>query len=450
MVQNVDNEYIERSLPGNAEAERALLGAILLENPAYNSAAEIISSEDFLLERNRIIFRHIQRLIDEKGAVDLHILRNSLADGKELEKIGGAVYLASLVDGIPKAMNIAHYSRIIKDKSVLRSLISASNRIIEKCYSQTDETEAILDEAERNIFEVAEDRIKEGFVHIKLLADPVLRMVEELDSRKGGITGLATGYPDFDNMTAGLQPSDLIIIAARPSVGKTALALNMAAHLAVHKKKKIGLFSMEMSKEQVLLRMICSEAGVDAQRMRRGFLNQEEWLRIGDTMSILSDSDIYIDDSSSLSVVEMRAKARKLKLEAGLDALFVDYLQLMFSSVKYDSRQQEISAISRGLKGLAKELRIPVVALSQLSRAPEARAGHRPQLADLRESGAIEQDADLVCFIFREEMYRQTDENEGIAEVIIAKQRNGPTGTLKLTFLKEYTRFALFTPGIEV
>jgi len=450
MVQNVDNEYIERSLPGNAEAERALLGSILLENPAYNSAAEIISAEDFLLERNRIIFRHIQRLIDEKGAVDLHILRNSLADGKELEKIGGAVYLASLVDGIPKAMNVAHYSRIIKDKSVLRSLISASNRIIEKCYSQTDETEAILDEAERNIFEVAEGRIKEGFVHIKMLADPVLRMVEELDSRKGGITGLATGYPDFDNMTAGLQPSDLIIIAARPSVGKTALALNMAAHLAVHKKKKVGFFSMEMSKEQVLLRMICSEAGVDAQRMRRGFLNQEEWLRIGDTMSILSDSDIYIDDSSSLSVVEMRAKARKLKLEAGLDALFVDYLQLMFSSVKYDSRQQEISAISRGLKGLAKELRIPVVALSQLSRAPEARAGHRPQLADLRESGAIEQDADLVCFIFREEMYRQTDENEGIAEVIIAKQRNGPTGTLKLTFLKEYTRFALFTPGIEV
>lgn len=450
MIQNVENEYIERSLPGNPEAERAVLGAILLENPAYNAAAEIIKNEDFLLERNRIIFHHIQKLIDEKGAVDLQILRNSLADSKELEKVGGAVYLASLVDGIPKGMNISHYSRIIKDKSVLRSLISASNKIIEKCYSQTDETEAILDEAERNIFEVAEDRIKEGFVHIKALADPVLKMVEELDSRKGGITGLATGYPDFDNMTAGLQPSDLVIIAARPSVGKTALALNMAVHMAVHKKKKIGFFSMEMSKEQVLLRMICSEAGVDAQRMRRGFLNQEEWLRIGDTMSILSDSDIYIDDSSSLSVVEMRAKARKLKLETGLDALFVDYLQLMYSSVKYDSRQQEISSISRGLKGLAKELHIPVVALSQLSRAPEARAGHRPQLADLRESGAIEQDADLVCFIFREEMYRPTDENEGIAEVIIAKQRNGPTGTVKLTFLKEYTRFALFTPGIEV
>jgi replicative DNA helicase len=450
MATNIDKEYFERSIPGNPEAERAILGAILLENPAYNAAAEIISADDFLLEKNRIIFSHIQKLIDDKGAVDLHILKNSLADSKDLEKIGGAVYLASLVDGIPKAMNVTHYSRIIKDKSVLRNLISASNRIIEKCYSQSDETEAILDEAERNIFEVAEDRIKEGFTHIKQFADPVLKMIDELSLRKGGVTGLATGFPDLDNMTAGLQPSDMIIIAARPSVGKTALALNMAAHIAVHNRKKVGFFSMEMSKEQVLLRMLCSEAGVDAQRMRRGFLNQEEWLRIGDTMSILSDSDIYIDDSSSLSVVEMRAKARKLKLEAGLDVIFVDYLQLMYSSVKYDSRQQEISAISRGLKGLAKELHIPVVALSQLSRAPEARAGHRPQLADLRESGAIEQDADLVCFIFREEMYRQTDENEGIAEVIIAKQRNGPTGTVLLTFLKEYTRFALMAAGSEV
>lgn len=450
MVQIADKEYIERSLPGNVEAERAVLGAILLENPAYNSAAEMITAEDFLLERNRIIFNHIQKLIDEKGAVDLHILKSSLADSKDLEKIGGVVYLATLVDGIPKGMNVSHYARIIKDKSVLRSLISASNRIIEKCYSQSDETEAILDEAERNIFEVAEDRIKEGFIHIKQFADPVLKMIEELDSRKGGVTGLPTGYPDLDNMTAGLQPSDLIIVAARPSVGKTALALNIASQMAVHHRKKVGFFSMEMSKEQVLLRMLCSEAGVDAQRMRRGFLNQEEWLRIGDTMSVLSDSDIYIDDSSSLSVVEMRAKARKLKLEAGLDILFVDYLQLMYSSVKYDSRQQEISAISRGLKGLAKELHIPVVALSQLSRAPEARAGHRPQLADLRESGAIEQDADLVCFIFREEMYRPTDENEGIAEIIIAKQRNGPTGTVLLTFLKEYTRFALMASGSEV
>lgn len=450
MAPNIEKEYIERSIPGNPEAERAILGAIILENPAYNAAAEIITAEDFLLEKNKIIFSHIQKLIDDKGAVDLHILKNSLTDSKDLERVGGVVYLASLVDGIPKAINVTHYSRIIKDKSVLRHLISASNRIIEKCYSQSDDTESILDEAERNIFEVAEDRIKEGFIHIKQFADPVLKMIDELSARKGGVTGLATGFPDLDNMTAGLQQSDLIIVAARPSVGKTALALNIAAHMAVHNRKKVGFFSMEMSKEQVLLRMLCSEAGVDAQRMRRGFLNQEEWLRIGDTMSILSDSDIYIDDSSSLSVVEMRAKARKLKLESGLDILFVDYLQLMYSTVKYDSRQQEISAISRGLKGLAKELHIPVVALSQLSRAPEARAGHRPQLADLRESGAIEQDADLVCFIFREEMYRQTDENEGIAEVIIAKQRNGPTGTVLLTFLKEYTRFALMAAGSEV
>lgn len=438
-----------RLLPGNPEAEKAVLGAILLENHAYNSAAEIIRAEDFLEQRNRIIFAHMQKLIDEGGAVDLQILKNSLLDSKELDKVGGPAYLATLIDGIPRAMNVVHYSKIIKDKSILRNLISSSNRIIEKCYSQSDDTEVILDEAERNIFEVAEDRVKEGFVHIRNLADPVLQMVEDLDARKGGVTGQPTGFPDFDNLTAGFQDSDLVIIAARPSMGKTALALNVAAHLAIRENKKVGFFSMEMSKEQVLLRMLCSEAGVDAQKLRRGFLNQEEWLRIGETMGVISESDIYIDDSSSLSVVEMRAKARKLKLEAGLDILFVDYMQLMHSTIRYDSRQQEISAISRGLKGLAKELAIPVVALSQLSRAPEARAGHRPQLADLRESGAIEQDADLVCFIFREEMYRPTEENLGKAEIIISKQRNGPTGTVLLTFLKEFTRFALYTPSFE-
>jgi replicative DNA helicase len=449
MPDNKNSEYRERPLPGNPEAERAILGAILLENPAYNSAAEIIRAEDFLQERNRIIFKHMQNLIDGGSAVDLQILKNSLADSKELDRVGGPGYLATLIDGIPRAMNVAHYSRIIKDKAILRNLISSSNRIIEKCYSQSDGTEAILDEAERNIFEVAEDRVKEGFIHIRTLADPVLKMVEDLDARKGGVTGQPTGFPDFDNLTAGFQASDLVIIAARPSMGKTALALNIAAHLAIHEKKKVGFFSMEMSKEQILLRMLCSEAGVDAQKLRRGFLNQEEWLRIGETMGVISESDIYIDDSASLSVVEMRAKARKLKLETGLDILFVDYMQLMYSTIRYDSRQQEISAISRGLKGLAKELGIPVVALSQLSRAPEARAGHRPQLADLRESGAIEQDADLVCFIFREEMYRPTEENLGKAEIIIAKQRNGPTGIVLLTFLKEFTRFALYTPSFE-
>jgi replicative DNA helicase len=351
------------------------------------------------------------------------------------------MYLASLVEGVPRALNVAHYARIIKDKAILRSLISASNRIIEKCFEQSEDTDAILDEAEKNIFQVAEDRIKGGFVHIKNLAEPVMKMVEDMDRRKGGLTGLPTGYPEIDNLTAGLQPADLIIIAARPSMGKTSFALNVAENLAIKNKKKVGLFSMEMSKEQIVLRLLCSIARIDAQKLRRGFLNQEEWIKVGEALSLISDAEIFIDDSSSISVVEMRAKARKLKLEYGLDILVVDYMQLMHSTVRYDSRQQEIAAISRGLKGLAKELNIPVVTLSQLSRAPEARAGHRPQLADLRESGAIEQDADLVCFIFREEMYRPTEENEGIAEILIAKQRNGPTGMLKLAFIKEYTRF---------
>ncbi|MBN2135476.1 MAG: replicative DNA helicase [Acidobacteria bacterium] len=449
MNNNIAFDQRERTLPGNPDAEGAVLGAILLENHAYNAAAEIIKADDFLSERNRIIFNHIQRLVDGAGAVDVEILKNSLTNSNELERIGGVLYLATLIEGIPRSVNVTHYARIIKDKSILRSLINASNKIIEKCYSQTEDTEAILDEAEKNIFDVAEDRIRRGFVKIGDLSDQVITLIEDMDARKGGLTGISTGFPDLDQMTAGLQKGDLIIIAARPSMGKTAFSLNMATHLAIREKKKIGYFSMEMSKEQILLRMLCSEAAIDMQRVRGGFLRQEEWIRIRDTMNLISEAPIYIDDTSSLSVVEMRAKARKLKLEAGLDILFVDYMQLMHSAVRYDSRQQEISAISRGLKGLAKELEIPVVALSQLSRAPEARAGHRPQLADLRESGAIEQDADVVSFIFREEMYRQTEENEGKAEIIIAKQRNGPTGTITLTFIKKYTRFALFTanPG---
>ncbi len=449
MVQEAPVNISQRQMPGNPEAERAVLGAIILENPAYNAAAEIIRAEDFHQNRNKIIFSHIQQLIDTIGAVDIQILKNSLADTKELDMIGGPLYLASLIEGVPRSLNVTHYAKIIKDKSILRNLINASNKIVEKCYEQSEETEAILDEAEKNIFEVAEDRIREGFVPVGTLVEPVIKIIEDLDERRGSTTGLATGFPDLDEMTAGFQKGDLIIIAARPSMGKTSFALNIGLHQALKEGAKVGFFSMEMSKEQILLRLLCSEAMIDMQRMRGGFLRQNEWNRIRDTMAELSEAPIYIDDSSSLSVVEMRAKARKLKLETGLDILFVDYLQLMHSAVRYDSRQQEISAISRGLKGLAKELNIPVVSLSQLSRAPEARAGHRPQLADLRESGAIEQDADVVSFIFREEMYKRTEDNDGKAEVIISKQRNGPTGVVNLAFLKPYTKFALLSRSDE-
>lgn len=449
MAQDFAFIYNQRSLPGNPEAERAVLGSILLENPAYNAAAEIIAANDFLQEKNKIIFSHIQRLIDNDGAVDIQILRNSLSDSRDLERVGGVIYIASLIEGIPRSVNVSHYAKIIKDKSILRSLINASNKIIDKCYDQGSDTEEILDQAEKNIFEVAEDRIREGFIRIGTLADPVIKMVEDLAARKGSTTGLSTGYPELDNLTAGFQKGDMIIIAARPSMGKTALALNIALHQAINDGANVGFFSMEMSKEQILLRMLCSEAYINLQRLRGGYIREEEWLKINEKMSILAEAPIYIDDSSTLSVVEMRAKARKLKLEFGLDILFVDYLQLMHSAVKYDSRQQEISAISRGLKGLAKELNIPVVALSQLSRAPETRAGHRPQLADLRESGAIEQDADLVSFIFRKAVYAKDEEDNGLTELLISKQRNGPTGSVLLTFLKEYTRFVRFTPESE-
>jgi len=379
-------------------------------------------------------------LVDRSGPIDLITLSDELRRAGEFEQVGGATYIASLIDGVPRTDTIEPYAKIIKQKAMLRRLITASNQIIARAFDEEDDPEIIIDEAERMIFQIAEDRIRQGFQYIGDVAQRRLEQIEQMTGRPEMITGVPTGFTDFDQMTSGLQRQDLVIVAARPSMGKTALALNMAQYAAKN-GNTVGVFSLEMSAEQLVSRLLCSEARVDAHRLRTGYLNREEWARLADALRRLTETQIYIDDTAGVGVLEMRAKTRRLKAEHGLDLLIIDYLQLMSGRGRIESRQQEVSQISRDLKGLAKEIDVPVIALSQLSRAPETRSDHRPQLSDLRESGSIEQDADVVCFIYRDEVYNPTDENHGTAELIIGKQRNGPTGTVQMAFLKEFTRF---------
>ncbi|PYV93153.1 MAG: replicative DNA helicase [Acidobacteria bacterium] len=434
---------LERGLPHNIEAERCVLGAIILDNALINQAIEMLSREDFYSGSHKLVFENMLSLTEKSKAIDFVTLTEEIRNGGQLEAVGGASFVSSLIDGVPRLANLEFYARIVHEKSTLRNLIKKSNEIINTCYDQQEDVDAILDSAEKVIFDLAESKIHSGFVSINEIAKKSFKKIETAASRKQMVTGIPTGYTEFDNLTSGLQNSDLVIIAARPSMGKTALSLNIATHAAVAAKKTVGLFSLEMSSDQLLLRILCSEARIDAHKLRTGFLNKEEWSKIAHVLGVLTQSKIFIDDTAGLSLLEMRAKARRLKAEHGLDLLIVDYLQLMSGGkARFESRQQEISSISRGLKGLAKELDIPLIALSQLSRAPETRSGdHRPQLSDLRESGSIEQDADLVAFIFREEIYKQSEENKGIAEIIIGKQRNGPIGSVKLAFLREFTRF---------
>jgi replicative DNA helicase len=379
-------------------------------------------------------------LSERLSSIDLITLGDELRRAAEFEQIGGATYIASLIDGVPRTDNIEHYAKIVKKKSMLRKLITASNQIIARAFDEEDDADIIIDQAEQAIFQIAEDKVRQGFQYIGTVAQRRLEQIEQMADRPEMITGVPTGFVDFDHLTSGLQRQDLIIIASRPSMGKTALALNMAQY-AARNGSVVGIFSLEMSAEQLASRLLCSEARVDAHRLRTGFLNREEWARLGDALRRLCETKVYIDDTPGSGVLEMRAKARRLKAEHGLDLLVVDYLQLMSGRGRIESRQQEVSQISRDLKTLAKELDIPVLALSQLSRAPETRSEHKPQLSDLRESGAIEQDADVVCFIYREEIYNETDENRGRAELLIAKQRNGPTGKVELAFLNSFTRF---------
>ncbi len=435
---------LEKTLPSNLEAERSILGAILLDDKAVLTIFEILKPQDFYLEQNRRIFEKMLQLMDSARPIDLITLKDELQRSNQLESVGGAAYLAGLTDGLPRAMNIEFYSRIVKEKSTLRRLIRVSNETMSRSYQDEESAEEILQGIEKEIFDIASQQFRTGFFPIPPIVSHVFKEIEELSNRKMPVTGLETGFVDLDRMTAGLHPSDLIIVAARPGLGKTSLCLNIAEHVALRKKKTVGIFSLEMSKEQLVKRFLCSEARIDAQRINTGFLTKDDWAKLSHVSGELSETKIFIDDTASITVSELRSKARRLSLEQhGLDLIIVDYLQLMSGSTqRYENRTQEISQISRGLKGIAKELSLPVIAISQLSRAVESRRGdHRPQLSDLRESGSIEQDADVVLFIYREDMINPTEENNGLAELIIGKQRNGPTGSIQLAFSKQITKF---------
>jgi len=445
------SDYTISSLPANVEAERSILGAILLDNFAYNQAAEHLRSEDFSLDSHRRIYSRMVDLAESSRPIDMITLIEELERHKDLQAIGDVAYVSSLVEGVPDRPSIEHYVKIVRDKALLRGLISASNTAIARAAEQSDAAEDVLSDAEAAIFQLSEKRIGRGFMGVQEIVRESFGSVDALLQRGQRITGLATHYTDLDEMTSGLQRSDLVIIAARPSMGKTAFVMNIAENAAIEDKQVVGVFSLEMSREALLMRLLCSQARVDAHKMRTGSLWQDDTKKVVRAMEQLAHAPIYIDDTPGISLSEMRAKARRLKQSQGrLDLVIVDYLQLMSGGGKrFENRTQEVSAISRGLKALAKELTVPVIALSQLSRAPESRGGdHRPQLADLRESGSIEQDADLVMFIFREEVYRQDDpELQGRAEIIIAKQRNGPIGKVRMAFLKHCTRFETMVEG---
>jgi replicative DNA helicase len=440
---------LERPLPSNIEAERCILGAVLLDNHVLNTAVERLRSEDFFLSQHRHIFERMIQLAEKRHAIDTVTLMEDLSSHGVLEASGGVAYISQLADGLPRVTNVEHYARIVKEKAVLRSLIHSAAAIQEQALAAGDEADTILDRAENAIFQLAEDRVRTGLIGIKEVVRDGFERLEKIFSEGRRITGLATGYAGLDNETAGLQPSELIILAARPSMGKTALALNIASNIALRHKQPVAIFSLEMSKESLLLRMLASEARVDAHKFRTGHMNRDDWGKITGTLATLGEAPIWIDDSASSTVLEMGAKARRLVRDGGLSVMIVDYLQLVVpaGSGRNTNRQEEVSGMSRALKGLAKELKIPVIVLSQLTRAPE-REDRKPQLSDLRESGAIEQDADVVMFINRPNFYKTDlpEEDRAKAELIIAKQRNGPTGTLNFVFLGRHTRFEEAAP----
>jgi replicative DNA helicase len=432
----------ERTLPHSLDAEKSVLGAVLIHNEAFNYAAEVISSRDFFRDAHRRIFEKMERLSERGDAIDLVTLKEELTRGGDLEEVGGAAYLVSLVDGVPRSTNVEHYARIVKEKAALRGRILASQQISARAYEAEDDPNVILDEAEQAIFAIAEDRARVGFVSMREIVDESMPKIEQLFEQRRLVTGVSTGFTDLDQMTRGLQPGDLVIVAARPSMGKTSLVLNIAEHASIKDGQTVGFFSLEMSREQLFIRLLTSVARIDAHRLMTGAVGSRDYEGLSHGVGVLSEARLFIDDSPGLGVLEMRAKSRRLAAEHGLGLIIVDYLQLMTGRGRFDNRTLELAAISRGLKGLAKELRIPVVALSQLSRAPETRSDHRPLLSDLRESGALEQDADVVLMLYRADMYPDAKpEEEGKAELIIAKQRNGPTGTVHLAFLKQHTRF---------
>ncbi len=430
-----------RVLPHNIEAEKSVLGSMLIDDDAIGLAVEIIDESWFYDDAHRKIYRAIVELYSAHKNVDLVTLSDKLKNDGQLEEVGGVSYISEIIDFVPTSANVEYYANIVKEKGLLRKLIHNATKIITESYQASGNVDEVVDCAERLIFEVAELRQRQQSIHIKELVKSSIETLDKLYQRKEHITGIPTGFEKIDYMTSGLQKSDLIILAGRPSMGKSSFAVSIGENAAMKHNVGVAYFSLEMSKEQLVQRMLCSLARIDAHKLRSGFLSPSDWPKLTAAAGKLSESKIFIDDTPAISSLELRAKARRLKANNDIGLLILDYLQLMRGPSKSDSRQQEISEISRSLKALARELDIPVIALSQLSRQVENRQDHRPQLSDLRESGAIEQDADLVALLMREEYYNPTEENAGIAEVIIAKQRNGPVGTVKLSFIKEYMRF---------
>ncbi|MGD9950190.1 MAG: replicative DNA helicase [Desulfobulbus sp.] len=433
--------------PQSIEAEQAVLGTILLQDKALLKIVELLSADDFYRDAHKTIFAAMVNLFEKHEPHDLITVTSLLNDQNKLEQVGGASYLASLTDIIPFSGTLVHHAQIIRKKSILRKLIQTTSEVTARCYDTQDDIEHLIDQAEKTIFEIAHSNKTQGFHPMSSIVPLAFDRITKLFDKQEHITGVATGYDELDRMTAGLQPAELIILAARPSMGKTALSMNIVQHAALIGKVPVAVFSLEMSMESLALRMICSVGRIDSQRMRTGKLHDNDWPKLTRATGMLADAPIFIDDTAGLTVLEMRAKARRLTSEHNLGLIVVDYLQLMQGKSNSENRTQEISEISRSLKAMAKELNVPVVALSQLNRSLENRTDKRPQLADLRESGAIEQDADVIMFIYRDEVYNRTEDNpnRGLAELIIGKQRNGPTGMLKLTFLGEYTTFENYT-----
>ena len=438
----MEEALIKRILPHSVEAEQSVIGSMLMGPEAISVASEMLGSDDFYQHQYGVIFDAMVELFNEGKPVDLVTLQNRLKEKDVPPEISSMEFVRDLLAAVPTSANIKYYATIVSEKAVLRRLIKLTEEISNECYLNKEPVEAILEDTEKRMFQLLQQRNTGDFVPIRQVVMNTLENIERASKTKGNVTGLATGFTDLDYKTSGFQPSDLILVAARPSMGKTALVLNIAQYMAFKQNKHVAIFSLEMSKEQLMNRLLSMESKVDSQSMRNGNLKDEDWGKLIESAGVIGDSNLMIDDTPGISIRELRSKCRKFKLESGLDIIMIDYLQLMSGSGKSDSRQQEISDISRSLKAIARELNVPVVALSQLSRAVESRTDHRPMLSDLRESGAIEQDADVVMFIYRDDYYNKDSENKGIAEVIIAKQRNGPIGTVNLVWLPDYTKFA--------
>lgn len=440
---------LDRIPPQSVEAEQSVLGAMLIEKEAIIKVMEILNPEDFYRESHRVIYQAALSLANRSEAVDIITITEQLRKDDKLEAVGGISYVTSLANAIPTAANVGHHARIVEEKALLRGLITTATHIAGMGYDANEEVEQILDQAEKMIMGVSGRKAGPGFTPIREIISKAMSKIEELYQSKGGITGLPTGFKDLDRLTSGLQPSDLILVAARPSMGKTAFTLNIAQHVALREKKAVAFFSLEMSKEQLVQRMICAEAAIDSAKLRIGDLADSDWPKLVNACNRLYEAPLFIDDTAGITVAQMRSKARRLKIEHGLRLIVIDYLQLMQGSggKNSENRQQEISEISRSLKALARELNVPIIALSQLSRGVEARQSKKPMLSDLRESGSLEQDADIVSFLYREDYYNPETDNKNITEVIVAKHRNGPVDTVRLFFHKQFTRFSDLAKG---